>query len=87
MTIASAALFITTGILTGGVYFVLLYSSVLQHVGQARWWSPLSLHLVRVALVLTGFWWVAQRGAIPLLLCLAGFLIARLWTVRRLGVT
>jgi hypothetical protein len=84
--IVYGTLSVLTGILVGGLYFFLLFSAVRQQVAQAAriWIVP--LHFGRFGLALIIFWAVAQQGAIPLLLCLVGFLAARFWALRRLGV-
>jgi F1F0 ATPase subunit 2 len=51
---------------------------------SATWLFPLS-SLVRTALLLAGFWWVARGNLMQLALCLAGWLTARQLIIRRYG--
>ena len=51
---------------------------------SAVWLFPLS-SLVRTALLLAGFWWVARGDLVRLALCLVGWLIARQLMIRRCG--
>ena len=48
----------------------------------AAWLFPLS-SFVRTALLLVGFWWVASGDLVRLALCLASWLIARRFMIRR----
>jgi hypothetical protein len=84
--IVYGTLSVLTGILVGGLYFFLLFSAVSQQVAQAAriWIVP--LHFGRFGLAAMIFWVIAQQGVIPLLLCLAGFLVARFCALRWLGV-
>lgn len=65
----------------GGLWWTV---SRLARGHRAVWLFPLSF-LVRTALLLAGFWWVANGGLVRLALCLAGWLIARRFMLRRCG--
>lgn len=71
------AFFVTTGAAAGALYFLLLYRTVQLHAAGATVARILPLYLLRAAGALAVFWLIAREGAIPLLLALAGFLVAR----------
>jgi len=84
----SYALALAAGFLLGLAFFGGLWWTV-QRVSRdpgAAWLFPLS-SLVRTALLLAGFWWVAGGNLTRLALCLAGWLIARRLMIRRCGLT
>lgn len=73
------------GAAVGVLHFWLLWLTVRMHarcVGPSR---VVPLHLLRFAVTVGVFWLVAHQGALPLLLALAGFLIARSLTQSRLA--
>ncbi len=80
-----AALGLAAGLALGALYFALLRWTVRLHVAQASAMGIMALYFVRVALALWAFWAIAQRGAIPLLAALLGFLIARMAAQRWMG--
>lgn len=71
------------GMLIGGVFFGGLWWTVRKGVTarQPALWFGLSL-LLRTAVALAGFYWVAGADWKRLLLCLSGFVIARLIVTR-----
>jgi len=71
------AFFVTTGAAAGALYFLLLYRTVQLHAAGAAVGRVLPLYLLRAVGALAVFWLIAREGAIPLLLALAGFLVAR----------
>ena len=71
------------GMLIGGVFFGGLWWTVQKGVTarQPALWFGLSL-LLRTGITLAGFYWVAGADWKRLLLCLSGFIIARLIVTR-----
>ena len=80
-----ALLFVAAGLAVGVAYFLLLYRTVTLHAAQAGAGSIAPLYLLRFALAGAAFWFIAQQGALPLLLALAGFLGARFAVQRFVG--
>ncbi|GAB4365883.1 MAG: hypothetical protein Kow00114_23420 [Kiloniellaceae bacterium] len=78
-------LFAGAGLALGAAYFLLLYRTVTLHAAQAGAGSLVPLYLLRFALAGAAFWFIAQQGALPLLLALAGFLAARFAVQRFVG--
>jgi len=78
-------LFLAAGLAVGVAYFLLLYRTVALHASQAGAGSIVPLTLLRFALAGGSFWFIAQQGALPLLLTLAGFLAARFAVQRFVG--
>jgi len=85
MTAAGIALYLLAGGALGGAYFALLFRAVGLHAARAPAGRVVPLHLARLAAVGAVFWAVAQHGALPLLLALAGFVAARLLVQRRVA--
>jgi F1F0 ATPase subunit 2 len=79
------ALYLTTGAALGAVYFVLLLRTVRLHASQAAAIRIIPLHIMRFSTAVSAFWIIAQQGALPLLLALLGFQIARLVIQRWMG--
>jgi hypothetical protein len=71
-------LYPTAGAAIGTVYFVLLLRAVHLHAAQVVTIRIIPLYILRFAMVTSAFWILVQQGALPLLLTLLGFLIARL---------
>ncbi len=71
-------LYLMAGAALGAVYFALLLRTVRLHASQAAAIYIIPLNFMRLAVALAAFWIIAQQGALPLLLTLLGFLIARL---------
>lgn len=80
-----AVLYLTAGAALGAGYFILLLQTVRLHASQAAAIRVIPLYFVRFAAVVSAFWIIAQQGALPLLLTLLGFLIARLVIQRWMG--
>lgn len=80
-----AILYIAAGVGLGGLYFFLLFRAVQMHAGRAAAALIVPAHLSRLVLAAVAFALVAQQGALPLLLTLLGFLIARTILQHRLG--
>ncbi len=80
--ILNLALALTAGVMLGGIFFWGLWWTVHKGVRsqQPAFWVLASM-LVRTAIVLTGFYLVAQGRWERLLMCLAGFIIARFITI------
>jgi F1F0 ATPase subunit 2 len=75
-----------SGIVLGLAFFGSLWWTIAR-VTSGRigtWLLPVS-SLVRTALLFAGFWLVAHGKVARLVACLAGWLLARSLTVRRLG--
>lgn len=82
---AEAVLFLTLGAALGSAYFLLLLRTVRLHVAQEKASRILPLYLLRLVAAGVAFWLIAQQGALPLLLALLGFLVARLVIQRWVG--
>ena len=82
MQILFAALF---GMLLGGFYFAVLWLTVqrLAIVRRPALWTLLSL-VVRMAVLVTGLYWVAGDSWQQLLTALAGIIFMRMVLMRRL---
>ena len=78
-------LYLAAGAALGAFYFTLLRRTVRLHAAGASVRSVLPLYILRLAAAVAGFWLIAQEGAWPLLLALAGFVIARLVVQYRVG--
>jgi len=78
-------LYLTAGAALGAFYFVLLLQAVRLYAAQAAAIRIIPLHIMRFAAAVWAFWVIAQQGALPLLLSLLGFLIARIAIQRRMG--
>lgn len=70
-------LYLAAGAALGAAYFVLLLRTVRLHASQAAAIRIVPLYFMRLAAAVSAFWIIAQQGALPLLLALLGFLIAR----------
>jgi len=73
----TAGLSLGAGAILGVLYFGLLYRSVRLYASGAGTIRVVPLHMLRAALAVASFWIAAQQGAVPLLLTLSGFLVAR----------
>lgn len=74
------ALYLTSGMALGALYFLLLAWTVRLHASKAAATRIISFYFVRFAVAISTFWIIAQQGASPLLLALLGFLFARVAT-------
>jgi F1F0 ATPase subunit 2 len=61
----------------GAVYFAILAQTVRLHVAGASASRIVPLYVLRIGAAVAAFWVIAQYGAMPLLLSLAGFVLAR----------
>jgi F1F0 ATPase subunit 2 len=61
----------------GALYFLLLAWTVRLHATGAAATFVIPFHVARSVAAVSTFWFIAQRGAFPLVLALLGFLIAR----------
>ena len=77
--------FIAVGAAFGVLYFLLLYRTVQLHAAGVEIMRIAPLYVLRAAGAVTLFWFLAREGALPLLLALAGFLVARSATHYFLG--
>lgn len=77
------ALYLAAGGAVGTVYFISLLWTVRLHASQAAASRIIPLYLLRLAIAVLAFWLIAQQGALPLLLALLGFLLARVVVQRR----
>lgn len=77
MSYLAYASFIAIGAVIGALYFLILYRTVQLHVAGASVARALPLYALRVVGAVAVFWLIAQEGAVPLLLALTGFVIAR----------
>lgn len=82
---AGLVLYLAAGAALGALYFFLLYRTVRLHAAQAAALRVVPLYLLRVGAAVAVFWAVAHQGALPLLLTLLGFLLARLLAQRWMG--
>jgi len=74
----AAASYLALGAALGVSYFLLLLRSVRLHASQAPAVRVAPLYLIRIGAAVSAFWLIAQHGALPLLLALLGFLVARI---------
>ena len=74
---AFAALYLPVGVALGAAHFALLWLMVRRSVLPPSTFDLLLPHLLRLVLVATAFWFIAQQGAAPVAFALLGFLIAR----------
>ena len=81
--LAQFALWLAAGIALGAVYLWLVARTVAALTGSGGK-APAALWLVlRMALAVGAFWVAATEGALPVLVMLLGFLIARTVAIRR----
>ncbi len=79
------ALYLTAGAALGALYFLLLLRAVRLHASRAGAIRSVPLYLARLAVAIATFWVIVQEGAMPLLLALLGFVIARFFVQHRMG--
>lgn len=84
MSYLGYASFTAIGAVVGALYFLILYRTVQMHISGAAVAHVLPLYVLRVAGAAAVFWLIAQEGAVPLLLALTGFVIAR-YTAQQLA--
>lgn len=76
-------LYTAVGGIVGFIYFVLLLGLVRLQTTGATLIYLAGLHVFRILLAVTAFWFIAQHGALALLAALLGFMLARLVVQRR----
>lgn len=69
--------YVPVGLLLGAVYFALLRRSLPDIQSSTPIAAYFPLFAARFGLAAFAFWCVAQAGAVPVLLALSGFLLAR----------
>ena len=79
---AEIGIWIAAGLALGTIYLWLLGRSVSAIVSPGARLSAVVWLLLRIALAGAALWLAGQQGALPLLLVLLGFLIARTVAVR-----
>lgn len=82
MTLISAVLWVGAGAVLGSAYLYLIGRSVAAVSDGAAWRIAVPLAL-RIVLAAVAFVFAARHGALPLLLMLCGFLVARTVALRR----
>lgn len=82
MTLTTSLLWFGAGALLGTAYLYLIGRSVAAVSDGAAWRVAVPLAL-RIALAAGAFVFAARHGALPLLLMLGGFLVARTVALRR----
>lgn len=76
---------LAAGAALGVFYFYVMYHAVRLHAAQAAASKIALLYLLRGGAALAVFWVIALQGALPLLLALLGFLLARFVAQRWVG--
>jgi hypothetical protein len=76
------AIWIAAGFGIGLVYFAVLRRSIEAFAADGRRLMPAMLALARIAAIVTFLGLAARAGALPLLLALLGFLMARMLALR-----
>ncbi len=79
------ALYLLAGAALGAAYFLMLLRTVRAHTAQAGLALVVPFYLLRIAAAAAAFWFIAQQGALPLLLALFGFLLARVAVQHRVA--
>lgn len=77
MSYLAYAAFTAIGAVVGALYFLILYRTVQLHIAGAAVARVLPLYVLRAAGAVAVFWLIAREGAVPLLLALGGFVVAR----------
>lgn len=77
------ALWLVAGIALGAVYLWLVARTVAAITGSGQRTTAALWLVLRMALAAVAFWAAASEGALPLLVMLLGFLIARTVAIRR----
>lgn len=76
---------IIAGLALGAVYLWLIGRTVEAILPRSIKPSAYAYVILRLALAGAALWFAASHGALPLLLMLLGFLVARTIVIRRLG--
>ena len=77
--------YLLAGVALGVFYFYAVFQTIRLHVAEAALSKILPLYFLRGSVALGAFWFIAQHGALPLMLALLGFLGARFMVQRLLG--
>jgi len=85
MGLMALALYPMAGAALGTFYFILVHRTARLHAAAGPATRIAALYALRLALAVVVFWAIAQQGALPLLLTLAGFILARMIVMRRAG--
>ncbi len=78
--LVQALLFGFAGLALGAVFFAALLWNVRAYVRGGIGLVPILVHVARLVLAGAVFWWVAHHGALALLSCAVGFVLARVIT-------
>jgi len=74
------------GVLLGAFYFFMLHRVVCLITSHTAATLIIPLHLTRVGVTLVVLWIIALQGAVPLLLVVLGFVVARRVAQRSIGL-
>ena len=74
------------GMLLGALYFLMLHRAVRLTTSHTAAIRIIPLHLTRVSVALAVLWIIAPQGALPLLLTVLGFVVARRVAQRSIGL-
>jgi len=85
LSVSGIVIYLLAGCALGVFYFYAVFHTIRLHVAQAALSRIIPFYLLRGFIALGAFWFVAQQGALPLLLLLFGFLGARFVVQPRLG--
>lgn len=77
--------FLLAGAALGTFYFYAVFQTIRLHMAQAALSKIVPLFFLRGGTALGAFWFIAQQGALPLLVTLLGFVGARFMVQRFLG--
>ncbi|RMF03721.1 MAG: hypothetical protein D6773_06950 [Alphaproteobacteria bacterium] len=77
MDATDVIVYLAAGSTLGAIYFRLLAGTVRLHAARAAATLVIALYVGRLAAAVAAFWLIVQQGALPLLLALLGFLLAR----------
>lgn len=77
------AFWLAAGVALGAVYLWLVARTVAAITGEGRKTGAAAWLVLRMALAAGAFWAAATQGALPVLVMLLGFLIARTVAIRR----
>jgi len=72
-----AVLYFAAGAALGALYYGLLAWTVRLYTSDATAARIVPLYILRIAMAVVAFWFIAQQGTAALLVALAGFVIAR----------
>ncbi len=65
----------------GGLWLTIKYAMNTRNTGL---WFALSM-LLRTAIVIGGFYWISQGHLVAIVACLLGFMLSRLWMVKKIN--